>query len=383
MTEKLYYKDAYIKEFTSEVISCERTDGGYLVVLSETAFFPEEGGQYSDRGTLSGASVLSVSEKDGVIYHLTDEPLPVGSTAEGKIDFDERFEKMQCHTAEHILSGLIHSTFGYSNVGFHLGADEVTMDISAPLCEAELSEIERRANEVVFENVEVEELYPSPEELSGIEYRSKLDMTENVRIVKIGEYDSCACCAPHVSKTGQIGMIKLISCMRYKGGTRIHLKCGFDALDEFNDEFDRATAISNMISEPRENIAEGVKKLLGDINEYKHEIYELKKKMLSMKIDAVKPKNGRIVYVDDGMDMVELRSFVNAKLDECEKFCIAFSGNDEDGYTYVLGYRGEDFNEFVKNKISMLGQGGGGGKPPFAQGKVKCKKSDIDTLWLD
>jgi len=382
MTEKLF-DNGLLLEFEATVTSVRKEKDQYWITLDRSAFAPEGGGQLSDIGAIGDVNVVGVVLIDSNIFHICDGELEIGTIVLCKIDTSRRMRHVQNHTGEHIVSGIIYNEYGFNNVGFHLGSEDVTMDVDGEITKEMLRRVERLANEAVVKNLDVKVIYPEEDELEKMFYRSKLDIKSDVRVVVIDGLDACACCAPHVSKTGQIGMIKLISCMRYKGGTRIHLKCGFDALDEFNDEFDRVTAISNMISEPRENIAEGVKKLLGDINEYKHEIYELKKKVLSMKIDAVNPINGRIVYVDDGMDMVELRSFVNAKLDECEKFCIAFSGNDEDGYTYVLGYRGEDFNEFVKNKISMLGQGGGGGKPPFAQGKVKCKKSDIDTLWLD
>lgn len=382
MTERLFDNGSLL-EFEATVTSVRNEDGEYWVTLDRTAFAPDGGGQLSDIGSISGVNVIDVTSDGGDVFHICDGELEVGSVVNCKIDKKRRMRHIQNHTGEHIVSGIIFKEYGFNNVGFHLGSEEVTMDVDGEISKDMLRKIERMANEAVSENSDVRIVYPTPKELESMFYRSKLDLKENVRVVVIDGLDACACCAPHVSKTGEIGMIKLISCMRYKGGTRIFLKCGFDALDEFNAEFDRATAISNMISQPRESIDEGVKKLMDDIVGYKHEIYELKKKILSMKIESSKPEKGRIIFVDDDMDMSELRSFVAAKLAECEKFCMAFSGNDEGGYTYVLGYRGDDFNEFVKNKISTLGVGGGGGKPPFAQGKVKCKKSDIDTLWVD
>ena len=383
MTERLFDFDGYIWEFEATVLSADKCDGGYEIVLDRTAFSPEGGGQYSDVGEIDGVKITAVQIRDGEIYHIAEKYIEVGKKVIGKIDGDLRLRHLQNHTGEHVVSGLIYNKYGFSNVGFHLGVGYVTMDVDGEIDRAALRESEQLANMAVAKNLEVKAYYPEPDELENMFYRSKLDLKKNVRVVVIDGLDACACCAPHVSRTGEIGMIKLLYCQKYKGGTRIFMKCGLDALDEFNAEFDRATAISNMISQPRESIDEGVKKLMDDIGGYKHEIYELKKKILLMKTESVKPEKGRIIFVDDGMDMSELRSFVMAKLDGCEKFCAAFSGNDEDGYTYVIGYRGEDFNGFVKNKISMLGPGGGGGKPPFAQGKVKCKKSDIDRLWVD
>ena len=382
MTKRLF-DDGLLLEFEATVVSVREEDGEYWVELDRTAFAPDGGGQLSDIGEIDGIAVNDVTSDNGNIYHICDEPLEVGSRVICKIDKDRRLRHIQNHSGEHIVSGIIYKEYGFNNVGFHLGSEDVTMDVDGEITKEMLRRIERLANEAVACDLEIKAVYPDPCELENMFYRSKLDLKENVRIVVIDGLDACACCAPHVSRTGQIGMIKLVSCLRYKGGTRIHLKCGFDALDEFNAELDRATAISNMISRPRESIDDGVNKLLDDIAGYKHEIYELKKKLLSMKVESAKPQNGKIIFVDGDMDMSELRSFVSSRLDECEKFCVAFSGNDDDGYTYVFGYKGNDFNEFVKKKISSLGQGGGGGKPPFAQGKVKCKKSDIDTLWLD
>ena len=382
MTEKLFDNSGLL-EFEATVTSVREEDGDYWITLDKSAFAPDGGGQLSDIGTIGDVNVLDVAPDGGDVYHICDGRLEVGARVVCKIDKARRMRHLQNHTGEHIVSGIIFKEYGFNNVGFHLGSEETTMDVDGEISKEMLRKIERLANEAVAKNLEVKIIYPTPSELENMFYRAKLDLKENVRVVVIDGLDACACCAPHVMRTGEIGMIKLLYCQKYKGGTRIFLKCGFDALDEFNAQFDRATAISNMISEPRENIDVGVKKLLDDIGNYKHTVYELKKKVLSMKIESAEPVNGRLVFVDEDMDMGELRSFVASKLDSCEKFCAAFSGNDDDGYTYVVGYKGDDFNEFIKNRISSLGAGGGGGKPPFAQGKVKCKKIDIDTLWLD
>ena len=382
MTEKLFDNSGLL-EFEATVTSVREEDGDYWITLDKSAFAPDGGGQLSDIGTIGDVNVLDVAPDGGDVYHICDGRLEVGARVVCKIDKARRMRHLQNHTGEHIVSGIIFKEYGFNNVGFHLGSEETTMDVDGEISKEMLRKIERLANEAVAKNLEVKIIYPTPSELENMFYRAKLDLKENVRVVVIDGLDACACCAPHVMRTGEIGMIKLLYCQKYKGGTRIFLKCGFDALDEFNAQFDRATAISNMISEPRENIDVGVKKLLDDIGNYKHTVYELKKKVLSMKIESAEPVNGRLVFVDEDMDMGELRSFVASKLDSCEKFCAAFSGNDNDGYTYVVGYKGDDFNEFIKNRISSLGAGGGGGKPPFAQGKVKCKKIDINTLWLD
>ncbi len=382
MTEKLF-DNGWLLEFDATVISCTEKDGEFEIELDRTAFAPEGGGQLSDIGYIDGTFVKDVQQRESTIIHITDTAISVGATVSGKVDYARRVRHIQNHSGEHIVSGIIYNKFGFNNVGFHLGSEDVTMDVDGDIDKSTLREIERLANEAVAANLEIKAVYPDAEELDKIFYRSKLDLKDDVRIVVIDGLDACACCAPHVNRTGEIGMIKLITCLRYKGGTRIHLKCGFDALDEFNDEFNRATAISNMISQPRENIVEGVKKLMDDISGYRREIFELKKQITAMKINAASVINGKCVLVDSGMEMSELRAFVAAKLDDCDRFCAAFSGDDSEGYTFVIGYKGDDFKEFVQKMLSVLGGGGGGGKPPFAQGKVNCKKSDIEKLLID
>lgn len=383
MTERLFDFDGYIWKFEATVLNVTQRDDHYEILLDKTAFSPEGGGQYSDVGKIDGVKITRVFADEGNIYHVAEKSIEIGKKVVGEIDGDLRLRHMQNHTGEHIVSGIIHSRYGFNNVGFHLGGGYATMDVDGEINADALREIEKLANKTAAENRSVKAYYPTPDELEIMQYRSKLDIKENVRVVVIEGVDACACCAPHVSMTGEIGMIKLLSCQKYKGGTRILMKCGLDALDEFNAEYECGIAISNMISQPLANIDAGVKKLMDDIAGYKHDIYLLKKKILSLIADSVKPQNGKIVFVDESLDIGELRAFVAAKLEECEKFCVAFSGNDDDGYMYVFGYCGEDFKEFVNTKISALGSFNGGGKAPFSQGKVMCKKCDIEKLLLD
>ena len=236
MTEKLFYKDSHLAEFTATVQSCEQEEKYYKVVLDRTAFFSEGGGQSADTGILDGVKVFDVQEKDGILYHMTEKPLKIGNTIEGKIDWDERFSKMQQHSGEHIVSGLIHQKYGYNNVGFHLGQDAVTMDFDGVITKEQLKEIEFLANEGVAKNLDILVDYPTEEELDKITYRSKIEIEGQIRIVTIEGYDVCACCAPHVKKTGEIGLIKLTNVQNYKGGVRITMLCGFRALADYNEK---------------------------------------------------------------------------------------------------------------------------------------------------
>ena len=209
-TEKLFYKDSFTKEFQAKVTACEPWKTGYRIVLSQTGFFPEGGGQTADTGRLNAVPVLDVQEEQGILYHFTQQPLEVGTEVKGTLNWEERFWKMQHHSGEHIVSGLIHKHFGYHNVGFHLGSQVVTLDFDGIITKEELRMIEKEANQAVAQNIEIQVSYPSKEELSRLEYRSKIEIEGQVRIVTIPGYDVCACCAPHMRYTGQIGMIKLV-----------------------------------------------------------------------------------------------------------------------------------------------------------------------------
>lgn len=231
-TEKLYYHDSHSREFTATVLSCEEKVNakgkkeGYRVVLDRTLFFPEGGGQFGDRGWIDGMKVTDTQEKNGVIYHETEAPIAVGAEVKGELDYKERFSRMQQHTGEHMLSGIIHRLYGYDNVGFHLGAAETTMDFNGELTPEQVREVENLANQAVWDNIPVEILYPTKEELASMDYRSKIEIEGQVRIVRIEDVDMCACCAPHVSRTGEVGMIKVISCDRHRGGCRMTIQCG-------------------------------------------------------------------------------------------------------------------------------------------------------------
>ena len=237
-TRRLYYEDVYKKEFTATVVECREQKKGYAVIVDESAFYPEGGGQPSDVGTLGDAKVTEVHEKDGELLHYTDKALEVGAKVEGKIDWARRFDLMQQHSGEHMVSGIIHEKYGYDNVGFHMGSDVITVDLNGMLDDSQLSEIEREVNERVWEDREVVITYPDAEELKTIDYRSKKELTGQVRIVTFPGVDVCACCGTHVTHTGEIGMVKLLSVVKFHDGIRMEMICGKRVLDYLNGMLD-------------------------------------------------------------------------------------------------------------------------------------------------
>lgn len=375
MTEKLYYTDAYIKEFYAKALSCEKSGEHYDVVLDKTAFFPEEGGQYSDKGKIGNAQVLDVKEEAGIIRHCTDTPVPVGEELLCRIDFDERYEKMQCHSGEHILSGIIHSLYGLDNVGFHLGADDVTMDISAPLTREQLDRVEKLANDVIYENVRITTEFPSSRELGALEYRSKLDLTENVRIVRIGEYDACACCAPHVSYTGEIGIIKILDFAKLRGGIRIHIAAGRRASRIFREYYESVQSVSAMLSVPKSDISDGVERLISELTDLKSKFSAYRISAMEKEARRLVPSESNVLLTFEDATVEELIAFSNTALSKVGGILILLSGSDGN-FKYVISSSTKDLKAMIPeiNK-SLLGRGGG--KPNMVQGSFSASLAEI------
>ena len=374
-TIRLFDTDSYLQSFDATVLSCIAKDDRYAVILDATAFFPEEGGQCADGGTLCEATVLDVQENNGVITHYLHKPLQVGAKVHGQLDFQARYLRMQIHSGEHIVSGLMHRKYGFHNVGFHLGS-EITMDFDGELTREQLNEIEDEANRIIYENVQITAEYPSMDVLVATEYRSKLDLTENVRLVTIGEYDICACCAPHVSRTGEIGMIKLLDAVRYKGGMRIHFLAGRAAIEHYRKAWTDVATLSAMLSVPQSEVVDGLKKRDAEIEKRGAIISSLRKQLLDYKIAALQETKGNLCIFTDGPDMLALRLLVNAGVEKCTGICAAFTGNDTDGYKYIMGAQNADLRSLSKQITTAL-SGKGGGSAQMIQGSCSAKESDI------
>lgn len=387
-TEKLFYKDSHQKEFTATVLACEEKISkkgeklGYRIVLDRTAFFPEGGGQFGDRGWLNGAEVLDTHEKAGVIYHETREAIEPGIVVQGKLDFQERFARMQQHTGEHMVSGIVHRLFGYDNVGFHLGTDVTTLDFNGELTEEQVRQTEDIANQAVFENIPVQVLYPSKEELRELDYRSKIEIEGQVRIVSIPGVDMCACCAPHTSTTGEVGLIKLLACDRHRGGCRVTMVSGVRALSDYRRKQKSVTEVSVALSAPPEGIGEAVLHLKEQQGKLKEHLNRMQAVYLQQKLAEIGPEDKNVCIFEEEMDNIAVRNFVNDAMERCEGICGAFVGNDEDGYRYILGSRTVDLRAFCREMNSRF-RGKGGGKPEMVQGSLYGKKDDILRMILE
>ncbi len=377
-THRLYYENAYIKEFKATVLSCVTVKNGYAIILDKTAFFPEGGGQKSDEGFIGGIAVTDVQEVDGEICHYTSEPVEEGTVVSCSIDWNKRFIRMQNHSGEHIVSGVVHSLFGYDNVGFHMDEGWVTVDFNGELTREQLDLVEDKANEAIYSNYKINCFFPSLEKLGDYNYRSKLDLTEDVRLVEIENTDLCACCAPHVKSTGEIGIVKILDFMRHRGGVRIVMKSGTDALRDYREKYKNVYEISNLLSAKQENVADYVRRLLDETDSIKREFYQYRLSVAQRDKDNLKYSGDISYFITDGYDADMMREVANYGAAKSE-LSVIFSGNDNDGYSYVACSLCYDMKMIAK-KINTALNGRGGGRDTMIQGKVISLKVNIENF---
>ncbi len=377
MTEKLYYKDSHCLAFDAVVIDCREEKKGYSVVLDRTAFFPEGGGQLADTGTLGGVRVTDVHEKGGDIRHYTDAPLTVGECVHGEIDKEQRLRRMQNHSGEHILSGLVHNTYGYDNVGFHMGAECMIIDFSGELSWEQLMELETKANEVVRQNLPLHIWFPNEAELHALEYRSKLELTENVRIVEIPGVDRCACCAPHVERTGEVGVIKILDSQRHRGGQRVSVICGLDALEDYRARQESVTDISRALSAKRGEVTQAVQRLFHEQQSMKERCDALSLALIRYMADAEGEREGNIVLFSEVLGEIAQRELVNLLMPKAGGFAAVFVGSDKDGWRYVIGSLHADLRAGART-INAAISGRGGGTPQMIQGSATAPRAKIE-----
>ncbi len=377
MTEKLYYIDSHMAEFSARILSCEPEKDHFLVTLDKTAFFPEGGGQLPDTGYIGEARVSDVQEKDGIIYHSCNEYLPLGAQLPCRIDWAQRIKRMHSHSGEHIVSGIAHRLYGCENVGFHMGEEAMTIDLSLELSWDELMEVEKRANEAIRKNLPIRAWLPEEEELKTLDYRSKLELTENVRIVEIEGYDLCACCAPHVSFTGEIGMIKILDSMRHRGGVRVTLICGEDAYNDYRLRQESVTEISRLLSAKREDVAGAVQRLLRENQSMREKCDRLSMELVRVKAEVSAPTEGSICLFDSVLDDIAQRELVNLLMEKCGALACVFCGNDDEGYRYIIGSKSIDLRKNSKT-INAAIEGRGGGSVQMIQGKASASRKIIE-----
>lgn len=377
--EKLYEHDPYLTHFTAQVESCVAVEGGYEVLLDQTAFYPEGGGQPWDTGTLGGVTVLAVRDRNGRVVHLCSAPLAVGEQVEGGIDWDRRFDLMQHHSGEHIVSGLAHAKWGCNNVGFHMGSDVITIDLDIVLTVDQLRWLEGEVNRYIWEDHPVQVLYPTGEELAQIDYRSKKAIDGQVRIVSFPGADTCACCGTHVSRSGEIGLVKLLSVQNFRDGVRIELLCGGRALAYLNATLDQNRQVQNLLSAKPFETASHVQRLLGETEELKLRLTGLENELFQTLAQQYTDQ-GDVLLFRPGLAPDALRRLCDAVSKSCGGRCACFSGQEGSGYKYAIAQPSGDLRELGKALNTQL-NGRGGGKPAFLQGSVAACQADIESFF--
>ena len=411
VTEKLYDADAYCKAFTATVISCEEAEdrkGLYAVVLNKTAFFPEGGGQYADTGTLQefkkdcetplsdAVKVVDVQvSDDGIITHYCDGAVTPWAQVTGLLDWEQRFERMQNHTGEHLVSGTVHRLYGLDNIGFHLGDRDVTCDFNGELSDEQLREVEKVVNRAVWENVEVFAEYPDPATLPDLDYRSKLELTEDVRLVTIPGYDVCACCAPHVARTGEVGVIKIVNSEKAHGGTRVHMICGPWALDDYNVKQTNIMRIVDLMSTPQEETADAVEALQAQNGHLTHELSVAQVQQADIALRFLKEQAGadtsgnRVVFLP-AIETDAIRALANGGRDLCDGVFVALTAWEKDlgpdgqpqSYRYIATSKGLPLSRLAKEFNASL-NGRGGGRDEMVQGSFGASLEDIVAFFRD
>ncbi|WP_308528499.1 alanine--tRNA ligase-related protein [uncultured Oscillibacter sp.] len=378
-TEKLYYQDPYLTTFTAKVLTCEPAKTGFLVTLDRTAFYPEGGGQPADHGTLGAAAVTDVHEKDGVIFHTCDAPVETGAAVEGSIDWPRRFDHMQQHSGEHILSGLLCSLYDCDNVGFHLGADTVTIDYNLELTWEQVLEAERRANETIWADTPVEITFPSPEALEQLHYRSKKELTGQVRIVTFPGADCCACCGTHVRRAGEVGLIKVLSCQKFREGVRMEILCGQRAYRYLSQVYDQDHAVAQLLSVKPQDTLAAVERQNAELTAAKQRMTELEDQLFSLRAQALTGL-GDVLLVEPPMRPDGARKLADAVAKAAGGLAAVFSGEGNSHVYALVQADGGDITPLVKRLNAAL-SGRGGGRNGFAQGSVQADGSAIRAFF--
>lgn len=377
--EKIYELRGDAYDTRARVTSCQRVESGFALTLDRTVFFPGGGGQEPDVGTIDQKSVAALREVGDEVLHILCEPIEVGAEVECRLDPIVRLRRMQNHGGEHIVSGIVNRKYGFNNVGFHMGADDVTIDFDGVLDRDQLSEIERLANLAVVEDRPISVSFPDPDALAALEYRSKKALEGRVRIVEIEGFDRCACCAPHLPRTGQVGIIKILDFIHYKGGIRVHLLCGIDALEDYHRRYLASAEISSLLSTPQGEIASAVEHLKEENGRLRGEIGELRRRLLTLRADSVAATEGNICIFEDA-DANGLRLLANVCTQKCGGVCAVLSGDDAQGYKFIIGSRTKDLRELIPTLRDTL-SAKCGGKSEMIQGSCSAPRSQIETFF--
>lgn len=379
-TEKIYETQGEVTTLDAVVTACRAAENGWDVTLDRTIFFPGGGGQLLDEGQLDELPVTALREQEDEVWHTVGRELSPGTRVVCRLDADVRRRRMQNHGGEHIVSGIVYRRYGYHNVGFHMGEDDITIDFDGPIDRARLIEVEREANVAIAENRRVSISFPSAEQLAQLDYRSKRPLTGRVRIVEIEGMDRCACCAPHFEHTGCIGLIKILDVMHYKGGVRVHLLCGLDALEDYERRYAATLGISTRLSVPQTEVAAAVEQLSAEAGRLRGECGELRRQLLTLKAEQL-PEGESCICLFEQLEAADMRYLVNLCQEKCG-ICAVFSGDDASGYKYIIASRSRDMRALAPELNRVL-SGRGGGSTQMIQGSVSATRNAIENFFAE
>lgn len=380
MQDARYYHHPDERSFDATVTGCRAyKDGLFAVTLSDTLFYPEGGGQPGDTGTLSGVRVTDTRLSGDEIIHVCEAELPVGQTVHGELDWERRFRHMQCHTGEHIFSGIAHELYGCNNVGFHLSRDCVTIDFDRVLTAEQLAEVERQTNEAVFADVPTIISYPDADTLRTLDYRSKKELTGTVRIVEAGGRDVCACCGLHVARSGMVGCVKVGTQTPHRGGIRLTLLIGWDAVRDYDQKQKSVTEISHILSAKPHEVAQAVELMASRNDRYKAEVIALHEQIFRLNAALLPSDQDRLWSFAENLSPVQIRQFADI-LAEQTGWAAVFSEAPNGGYQYAICGHNVDVRPICKELNQAL-NGHGGGKPAVVQGAVQASQSEIETFF--
>ncbi|MEE8807445.1 MAG: alanyl-tRNA editing protein [Lactimicrobium sp.] len=376
---ELFYRDAYVKEFDGVVVSCEKMKDGYGIVLDDTAFYPEGGGQPGDTGYLNDVKVTDTKRIEDLVVHLCKESIAVGTVVHGRIDWDRRFDNMQAHTGEHLFSGLVHHLYGYDNVGFHMG-EVIQVDFNGPLSWQDVNKVELLANQAIWRNEPVIIQYPDEKTLSELDYRSKKELQGKIRIVCVGKEDVCACCGTHVQSTGEIGLFKVLTCEKHKGGTRLTMLAGSKAYAYVSMLFEQGQKISHLLSAPMEQLASSVEKLQKEKTAADGKLQQYVRDNLLQKVQNARVENGLMILFGEGVSRNDLRHCAKQALLQEEVKTIAIcSKEDNSSYSYLIMSECLPLRTLGK-QLNQLLDGRGGGSDELIQGTFLKEQEEIVTV---
>ncbi|WP_377889998.1 DHHA1 domain-containing protein [Alkalihalobacillus sp. R86527] len=389
MTDKLYYKDPYIRTFETTVQTEQTDEHGLYVVLDETAFYPTGGGQPHDIGTLNGVTVKDVEEVDGEVRHYLEGSRQGLDKIQGEIDWNRRFDHMQQHAGQHILSASFEDLFGYKTVSFHLGQETCTIDLDVPeLAEEEVKRAEHTANTVVLNNNEVITKWVSPDEVLQYPLRKQLSVSENIRLVMIPEVDYSGCGGTHPASTGEIGSISILKWEKQKKQVRVTFLCGKRVIDELYSKQRVIETLTKTLSVPQENVIEAAERLLQQTKDQEKAIDDLKEKLLAYEAEKLveAPQTvgaNQIVHlVSYEYGMKELQKLAKMMLSE-KPSVIVLLVSEIGGKIQVVCGRGSDLSldmNLVLKEVLPVINGKGGGKKDFAQGGGEAIRSADDVM---